>query len=675
MTNPLLTGIDSPLPLFPEIKADYVLPALEHVIAENKKDIEKALACDDVQTFLAMLDTLDERLHKVWSPVSHMQSVADTPELREVYSKAAMLVSAYASEVAQNKALFKAMKDVQQSAAFADLPKARQKAIEDELRAFTLAGADLNDADQQTYKKIQMRLTQLSNEFSQHVLDATQAFSLHLEAEEDVNGLPEFALSAARALAKKKDLDGYVFTLDAPSYMPFMEYAHRRDLREQMYRAYVSRASSGDLDNTPLIEETLKLRQEKAQLLGFPHYTALSLATKMAESTEQVVSFLRELAQKSRPFAEKEFQDLREFAATHLHMDEFEAWDVPYASEKLREHQFSFSQEEVRQYFPRQKVLAGLFQLVEKLYAIDVRPAKAPVWHEDVQYFDILNAQGDVVAGFYLDAFAREAKRGGAWMDECMIRWQKPNGDLQIPVAYLVCNFSAPLDGKDACWSHDEVITLFHEFGHGLHHMLTEQDILPVSGIRGVPWDAVELPSQFMENFCWQQDVLAFLSSHHETGESLPQALLKRMFAAKDFHSALQMLRQIEFSLFDVLLHSQAEATQSVQEVLDAVRAEVAVLCPPAFNQFQNSFSHIFAGGYAAGYFSYKWAEVLSSDVFAAFEEEGIFNQDVAQRFRDSILSAGGSRDMMDNFVAFRGRKPELDALLRHSGLAGDVLE
>jgi len=669
MNNPLLKGIATAMPLFPEIKAEHVLPALTEVITQNKKDIEAALACDDVHQFLAIIDTTDERLHKVWSPVSHLQSVADHADLRKVYSKAAMQVSAYASELAQNEALFIALKKVRDHPSFLQLSPARQQAIQHEIRGFILAGAELTDHAQSSFKKIQMRLTELSNHFSQHVLDATQAFTLHLKKEEEVAGLPAFALQAAAALADKKGLQGYVFTLDAPSYLPFMEYADTRVLREKMYRAYVSRASSGDWDNAPLIDEILQLRQQKAELLGFSHYAELSLATKMAENTEQVVSFLCELAHKSRPFAEKELQALRDFSSQQLGLNDLAAWDIPYASEKLRQHQFSFSQEEVRKYFPRKKVLAGLFQLVEKLYAIKVRDAVAPVWHEDVQYFEILNVDQQVIAGFYLDVFAREAKRGGAWMDECMVRWQKPNGDLQIPVAYLVCNFASGTEGKDACWSHDEVITLFHEFGHGLHHMLTEIDVLPVSGIRGVPWDAVELPSQFMENFCWQKEVLAFLSSHHETHASLPDDLLRRMFSAKDFHSALQMLRQVEFALFDMLLHSQIGERQPVQAILDTVRQEVSVLIPPSFNQFQNSFSHIFAGGYAAGYFSYKWAEVLSADVFSAFEEEGIFNAQVAQRFRDTILSVGGSRDMMENFMAFRGRKPELKALLRHSGL------
>ncbi|PJA33539.1 MAG: oligopeptidase A, partial [Zetaproteobacteria bacterium CG_4_9_14_3_um_filter_53_7] len=466
---------------------------------------------------------------------------------------------------------------------------------------------------------------------------------------------------------------GWLITLDAPSYIPFMQFADNRALRETMYREYVTRASTGRLDNGPVIDEILALRAEAATLLGFEHYAASSLASKMANDVAEVTGFLRELAAKSKPQAEAEFDELQSFAATELGIDTLQAWDVAYAAEKLRLKTYAISQEELKPYFPEKSVVSGMFGLVEKLYGIAIKENEdVPKWHESVRFFEVFDSSGEQIAAFYLDPYARAHKRGGAWMDECIVRWQRPDGRLQLPVAYLVCNFDAPVGDRPALWTHDEVTTLFHEFGHGLHHMLTKVDELSVSGIRGVPWDAVELPSQFMENFCWERQVVDLFARHFETGETLPDNLFDKMLAAKNFQSAMIMLRQIEFALFDTLLHSEHQPDTSVQQLLDQVRDEVAVLKPPAFNRFQNSFSHIFAGGYAAGYYSYKWAEVLSADVYATFEEEGILNAVTANRLREELLSIGGSKEIMDAFAAFRGRKPSVDALLRHSGLSAE---
>jgi len=450
-----------------------------------------------------------------------------------------------------------------------------------------------------------------------------------------------------------------------------MQYSEKAELREKMYRAYCTRATSDALDNSPVIDELLSLRQEIATLLGFEHYSDYSIATKMASNGDEVTTFLRELAAKSRSMAKQEVQELHSFAKQHLGIDELQAWDIPFASEKLRMHTYAISQEELKPYFPEASVVSGMFALVEKMYGIRIREAHAKLWHENAKYFEVFNAANQQIAAFYLDPYARAHKRGGAWMDECVVRWQRPDGNLQLPVAYLVCNFDAPIGDKPALWTHDEVMTLFHEFGHGLHHMLTEVNTRGVSGINGVPWDAVELPSQFMENFCWEREVLNLFAKHYQTGETIPEDMFQRMTAAKNFQAGMHMLRQIEFSLFDFLLHSeyQPNDSQSVQDLLDQVRDEVAVLIPPTFNKFQNSFSHIFAGGYAAGYYSYKWAEVLSADAYAAFEEEGIGNANTAARFRKEILSIGGSKDIMDGFIAFRGRKPNVDALLKHSGI------
>ncbi len=672
--NPLLQHINAELPLFECIKPEYVLPALDIVLDENRARISALLEedCRDWSHLMRPMEVLDERLSRLWGPVGHLNAVCDSNELRPVYQQGLMKLTAYRTELAQNEALFSAIRDLHDSPAFHGLNHEQKQVLRHALRDFRLGGAELPPKKKARFKAIQMRLSELGTQFEQHILDATRAFELHLEHERNLAGVPQSIRGAASERARAKDRDGWLFTLDAPSYIPFMQYAEDRELRQKMYTAYVTRASDGTQDNTPLIAEILKLKQEAAQLLGYNNYGEVSLAAKMAKEPSEVIDFLRDLARRGKPHAQKEVAELEAFAATELGLETLEAWDVAFAAEHLRQKLFDFSQEDLKPYFPEQQVLEGLFAVAQKLYGIRIcKREGAPVWHPDVRFFDIFDDSGERIAGFYIDPYARPHKRGGAWMDECIIRWRRPDGSLQLPVAYLVCNFDAPVGDTPALWTHEEVITLFHEFGHGLHHMLTEAETLDVSGIRGVPWDAVELPSQFMENFCWEREALNLFACHFETGEKLPDTLFDKMRAAKTFHSGMQMLRQVVLALFDFLLHTAfaPEGKQSVQDLLDEVRDEVAVLKPPSFNRFQNSFSHIFAGGYAAGYYSYKWAEVLSADAFSAFEEAGIFDLKTATALRREVLSVGGSCDIMEAFIAFRGRKPTVDALLRHSGL------
>ncbi len=680
-TNPILKGITTELPLFDQIKPEHVLPAIDEELGQARKIVAELTQISDPgwDSLMLPMEVIEERLGRVWGPVSHFNGVCDSDELRPIYQQGVAKMTEWSSELAQNEELYAAIRKVSERDDFALLSEERQQVVNHALRDFKLSGAELEGDAKTRFSEIQMRLSELATNFSQHVMDATRAFELYIEDEADVAGLPESVLASAAQRAsqsnkaKASEKTGWLITLDAPSYIPFMQFAKNRSLRETMYREYVTRASSGELDNSPVIDETLALRAEAAALLGFEHYAASSLASKMASDLDEVTGFLRELAAKSRPIAQKEFAELQRFADTELGIDELQAWDVAYASEKLRLKTYAISQEELKPYFPEQNVINGMFGLVEKLYGITIRERDdAPVWHGSARYFEVCDASGTQISAFYLDPYARPHKRGGAWMDECIVRWQRPDGQLQLPVAYLVCNFDAPVGDRPALWTHDEVTTLFHEFGHGLHHMLTTVSELGVSGIRGVPWDAVELPSQFMENFCWERQVVDLFAKHYETGDILPDALFNKMLAAKNFQSAMIMLRQIEFSLFDVLVHSQFDVNgdESVQQLLDRVRDEVSVFSPPAFNRFQNSFSHIFAGGYAAGYYSYKWAEVLSADVYATFEEEGVLNADTAARLRNELLSIGGSREIMDAFVAFRGRKPSVDALLRHWGLS-----
>ncbi|MBI5429196.1 MAG: M3 family metallopeptidase [Nitrosomonadales bacterium] len=672
--NPLLnfTG----LPRFAEIKPEHVAPAIEQLLDENRALIEKLLA-DPVlptwQNFVAPMEDANERVSRAWGPVGHLNAVMNSPELREVYNATLPKITQYYAELGQNLALFRKFKTLRNSPEFAGLSAARKKIIENELRDFRLGGAELPDDKKARYLEIQERLSELSSRFSDNLLDATNDYTLVIESSDELSGLPADALQAAQEAAQEKGKTGWLFTLKAPSYMPIMQYADNRALREKMYRVYGTRASEfgkPEWDNTPLMEEIVRLRGEEAQLLGFANFGELSLASKMANTPQQVVEFMRELAQRARPFADKDLAELREFARAKPGIDDLQSWDVSYASEKLREQRYAFSEQEVKQYFPEDAVLPGMFKLVETLYGLRIKPGVAPVWHDDVRFFDIRDAQGQLVGQFYLDMYARNSKRGGAWMDDVIGRRRLATG-IQTPVAYLNCNFSAPVGGKPAVFTHDEVITLFHEFGHGLHHLLTEVEDLGVSGINGVEWDAVELPSQFMENFCWEWEVLHGMTRHVDTGEKLPRALFDKMLAAKNFQSGLQTLRQIEFSLFDMLMHSNFEAGggKSILQLLDEVRAEVAVMIPPAFHRFPHSFSHIFSGGYAAGYYSYKWAEVLSADAYSMFEENGVLNPDVGARFRSEILAVGGSRDAMQSFSAFRGREPSMDALLRHNGL------
>ena len=672
--NPLLDF--KGLPRFAEIKPEHVAPAIEQLLAENRALIVRLLndsAPPTWQNFVAPMEDANERVSRAWGPVGHLNAVMNSPELREVYNATLPKITQYYAELGQNLALFVKFKALRNSKEFAGLSPARKKIIENELRDFRLGGAELPDAQKARYLEIQERLSELSSRFSDNLLDATNDYMLVVESKDELGGLPDDVLQAAQEAAQAASKPGWLFTLKAPSYGPLMQYADNRALREKMYRAYGTRASEfgkPEFDNTALMDEIVKLRGEEARLLGFANYGELSLASKMANSPQQVVEFMRELAQRARPFAEKDLAELREFARTELGISDLQSWDVGYASEKLREQRYAFSEQEVKQYFPENAVLPGMFKLVETLYGLQIKPASAPVWHDDVRFFDIRNVQGQLVGQFYLDLYARNSKRGGAWMDDVITRRRLEKG-IQTPVAYLNCNFSPPVGGKPALFTHDEVITLFHEFGHGLHHLLTEVEDLGVSGINGVEWDAVELPSQFMENFCWEWDVVHGMTRNSETGETLPRKLFDKMLAAKNFQSGLQTLRQIEFSLFDMLMHSNFEAGggKSILQLLDEVRAEVAVLIPPAFQRFPHSFSHIFSGGYAAGYYSYKWAEVLSADAYSMFEENGVLNPDVGARFRSEILAMGGSRGAMQSFAAFRGREPSLDALLRHNGL------
>ncbi len=679
-SNPLLEQHE--LPPFDSITADHIVPAIESIIASNREALQQQLSQLQQADWSSLVTPLEERedqLSKAWSPVGHLNGVKNTDEIREAYTQAIALLTAYSTEVSQNEDLFKAYQSLADSDAYQTLSRAQKKTVDNAIRDFRLAGVDLSEEKKQRYADIQQRLSQLSTQFSNNVLDATQGWYLHLESNQQLAGLPESAMAIAEQAAQQKQLDGYVITLDAPSYIAVMTHADNAELREQCYRAYVSRASADgkavdanakDWDNTELIKEILSLKHELANLLGFANFAERSLATKMANTCDEVIGFLQQLVQASRPAAEKELAELKQFAVDNYQVKELQAWDIAYYSEKLRQHRYAMSEEELRPYFPASKVIEGLFTVVSRLFSVEiVVDDSITTWHKDAKFYRI-KQQGKNIAGFYLDIYAREGKRGGAWMDDCRVR-RISQGKMQLPVAYLTCNFSPPTDDRPSLLTHTEVTTLFHEFGHGIHHMLTQVDCAAVSGINGVAWDAVELPSQFLENWCWQPDVIPLISSHFQTSEALPKALLDKLLAAKNFQSAMQMLRQLEFALFDFRLHQEfnPDQPQDPQILLDDVRQQVAVLIPPAFNKFQNSFSHIFAGGYAAGYYSYKWAEVLSSDAFSLFEEKGIFDADTANSFLSNILQKGGSEEAMDLFVKFRGRAPTVDALLRHSGI------
>ena len=673
--NPLLDF--SGLPKFTDFKPEYVAPAVDQLLADNRALVARLAAADVAATWHDFVDPLEdanERLGRAWGVVSHLNAVMNSPELREVYNANLPKVTQYHTELGQHEGLFAKFKALERDSGFPGLSRAQRKIVENELRDFRLGGADLPAEKKARFKAIRERLSALGSRFSDNLLDATNAFAHHVPDRAGTAGIPEDVLTAAAEAAKADGKPGWKFTLHAPSYLPVMQYADDRSLRELMYRAYVTRASefgNSEWDNTPLIGEIVTLRRELARLLGFANYAEYSLEPKMADTPRQVREFLLELAARARPYAKRDLSELSQFARDELGLPRLEAWDLAYASEKLRLKRYAFSDQEVKQYFPETVVLPGMFRLIETLYGLRIVPAQAPVWHPDVRFFDITDQSGSLVGQFYVDLYARPSKRGGAWMDEAITRRRK-NGDVQHPVAYLNCNFSAPVGGKPALFTHDEVITLFHEFGHGLHHLLTRVDYLGVSGINGVEWDAVELPSQFMENFCWEWDVLAPMTRHVDTGAPLPRTLFDRMLAAKNFQSGMQMVRQLEFALFDLHLHYDydPEGSKTALELLDEIRAQVAVIVPPAYNRFPNNFSHIFGGGYAAGYYSYKWAEVLSADAYSLFEENGVLDPVTGGRFWSEILGVGGSRPAMESFVAFRGREPKIEALLRHSGMA-----
>jgi oligopeptidase A len=669
--NPLLDF--SGLPRFAEIRPGHVAPALDRLLAEGREVIAALAAAPPTwEAFVAPLEDANERIGRAWGQVSHLHAVLDSPELRDAYNANLPKVTQYWTELGQNPQLHEKYKALAGSPAFSSLSRARRRIVDNALRDFRLSGAELGAEDKARFAAIQQELAALGAKFSENLLDATNAFSIVVD-EARTAGIPADVLTAAREAAEKDAQKGFKFTLRAPSYIPVLQYADDRKLRETLYRESVTRAAEfgrPQWDNTPLIARIVELRRDLARLLGYATYAEVSLVPKMAETPGQVLAFLDELAHRARPHAERDVAELREFAAAELGLHELAAWDLAYASERLRLKRYAFSEQEVKQYFPEETVLGGLFRVAEMLYGVKIVAAAAPVWHQEVRFFEIRDAAGERVGQFYTDLYARETKRSGAWMDDAIGRRRK-DGSLQTPVAYLNCNFSRPVGGKPALFIHDEVLTLFHEFGHGLHHLLTRVDDLGVSGINGVEWDAVELPSQFMENFCWEWEVLRSMTRHVDSGEPLPRPLFERMLAAKNFQSGLQMLRQIEFAVFDMRLHSDFDpaAGRSVLELLEEVRAQVAVLRPPAYNRFPNSFSHVFAGGYAAGYYSYKWAEVLSADAYSYFEEHGVLDQGAGKRFRDEILAVGGSRPAAESFRAFRGREPSVDALLRHNGM------
>ena len=674
-SNPLLQ-FDG-LPLFDQVRPEHVQPAIEQLLAAADQALATVTADDFPADWLQLSATLDvatERLGRAWGTVGHLKSVCDTPELRAAYNAMLPAISDFWTRLGADERLYARYKAIDP----ATLTTEQQQALKNALRGFVLSGAELQGADKQRYAEIQERMATLVQKFSENALDATDHWALYVNADE-LDGVPQDVIDATRAAAEAEGREGCKLTLKMPVYLPLMQFAHSSALREKLYRAYTTRASDqaeGDasrFDNSAIMAEILALRQEESQLLGYRNFAEVSLVPKMADTPEQVIAFLRDLAAKARPHAERDVADLRQFASEQLGLDDPQPWDWTYVSEKLKEARYAFSEQDVKPYFTAPKVMAGLFRIVENLFDLRITRDQAPVWHDSVEFYR-LERDGQLVGQFYLDPPARNGKRGGAWMDGVRDRWQRPDSArLQTPVAHLVCNFAAGVNGKPPLLTHDDVITLFHEAGHGLHHMLTRINEHDVSGINGVEWDAVELPSQFMENFCWEWHVLQNMTAHVDTGEPLPRALFERMLAAKNFQSGMQTLRQVEFALFDMLLHSQETPPADVMPLLRQVREEVAVLPTPAYNRMANTFSHIFAGGYAAGYYSYKWAEVLSADAYAAFEEtaaaDGSPDPSTARRYREEVLEVGGSRPAMESFKAFRGREPSVDALLRHQGM------
>lgn len=675
MSNPLLEN--HTLPPFSKIKPSDIEPAISKLIEDNLVAIEKMLdaGANTWHTLIEPMELLDDVLSKAWSPVSHMNSVVNSPELRDAYNNCLPLLSDYSSKIGQNKRLYEAYQSISKSDAFKDFDQAQKKVIENALRDFKLAGVALEEKDKAEFANLKQELSKLQSKFSDNVLDATDHWFMLVEDANTLKGLPEHVITAAKEKAEKESQKGYRFGLDFPSYQAIMTYAEDRDLRKTMQEAFVTRASDqgpdkGKFDNSQLMNQIIDVRARLAKLLGFENFCDYSLATKMANDPKEVLSFLETLASKAKPFAQKDYDAVKQYANDEFGVEDFQPWDLAFYSEKLRKKNFDISQEELRPYFPLPVVMKGMFEIIQKLYGMRIEARKGvDTWHEDVSFFDLYDENNQLRGQFYFDLYARNQKRGGAWMDECRVR-HVHQGQAQIPVAYLTCNFTPPVGGNPSLLTHDEVLTLFHEFGHGLHHVLTKIDYPPVSGINGVPWDAVELPSQFMENWCWEKDALKLISSHYQTNAPLPDDMLARLKAAKNFQAGLGMIRQLEFALFDFKMHLQYQAPDAkIQQTLDQVRAEYGVVPVPAYNRFQHSFSHIFAGGYAAGYYSYLWAERLSSDAFSRFEEEGIFNESTGRSFLNEILEKGGSQEPSDLFLAFRGRQPSIDPLLRHHGL------
>ncbi len=674
MNNPVLNR--QSLPLFDQIKPDHISPAIESILKEANTLIEslkKKSATASWENFVEPIEIISEKISRAWGQIEHLNAVVNSDNLRKAYNDNLIKLTEFYTNLSQDESLYKKYQSLKDSEAFKSLTSSQKRIIDNVLREFKLGGAELNETDKKRFKAIQEKLAKLSTQFEENILDATNEFSIFVDNLDELRGIPEENIRKALADAKENKREGYKFTLHFPSYLPVMQYADSRPLREKLYHAYATRASelaSPKFDNTKLIEEILELRYESSKLLGFKNFTEMSLVTKMAKSSEEVISFLMDLANKAKPFALKDMDELKSFSKT-LNIEKLEAWDVAYVSEKLRQAKYSFSENEVKQYFPEHRVLKGLFKVVETIFKLKIIKSDAPTWHKDVSFYSIKNEDDELIGQFYFDLYARNHKRGGAWMDEAISRY-KNSLESSHPVAFLTCNFSSPSSNKPALFSHDDVITLFHEFGHGLHHMLTTVDDYSISGIKGVEWDAVELPSQFMENFCWEWEVVKHMTEHVDNKNPLPKTLFDKMIEAKNFQSGMQTLRQIEFSLFDIRLHTEYSNENKINPLtlLETIRDEIAVVRPPSWNRFPNSFSHIFAGGYAAGYYSYKWAEVLASDAFSLFEEEGILSSHAGQKFQNEVLSKGGSRPAMDSFVAFRGREPTVDALLRHNGMA-----
>ncbi|HBO18020.1 MAG TPA: oligopeptidase A [Methylophilaceae bacterium] len=674
MFNPVLYR--ESLPLFDQIKPDHISPAIESILKEANTlihSLREMSTPPSWDNFVEPIEMISEKISRAWGQIEHLNAVVNSENLRKAYNDNLIKLTEFYTNLSQDESLYKKYQSLKNSETFNSLTSSQKRVIDNVLREFKLGGAELNEGEKKRFKVIQEKLAKLSTQFEENILDATNEFSIFVDHVDELSGIPEENIKKARAEAKEDKKEGYKFTLHFPSYLPVMQYADSRALREKLYHGYATRASelaSPKFDNTNLIDEILSLRYESSKLLGFKHFTEMSLVSKMAKSSEEVITFLMDLANKAKPFALKDMDELKSFAKT-LKIEKLEAWDVAYVSEKLRQAKYSFSENEVKQYFPEHRVLKGLFKVVETIFKLKIIKSDAPIWHKDVSFYSIKNENNELVGQFYFDLYARNHKRGGAWMDEAISRYKNSLGSSH-PVAFLTCNFSSPSDNKPALFSHDDVITLFHEFGHGLHHMLTKVDDYSISGIKGVEWDAVELPSQFMENFCWEWDVVKHMTEHVDNKNPLPKSLFDKMIEAKNFQSGMQTLRQIEFSLFDIRLHTEYSDQNKINplKLLETIRDEIAVVRPPSWNRFPNSFSHIFAGGYAAGYYSYKWAEVLASDAFSLFEEEGILSSHAGQKFQNEVLSRGGSRPAMESFVAFRGREPNVDALLRHSGMA-----